>query len=66
MSMSYKKRNLIARANNFNRLWDTPAGRTLKLIDQILNDEEIKDFIRNNYPVGKSNRVIHAMTLWCC
>jgi len=54
--MAYKKRNLVARANNFDRLWDSPAGRTLKLIDQILNDEEIKNYIRDKYPVGKSKR----------
>ena len=54
--MRYKRSNLIARANNFDRIWNTPAGQTLKLINQILNDQKIKDFIRDSYPVGKSTK----------
>ena len=54
--MGYKKGNLFARVNDLERLWDTPAGRTLKLIDQILQEPEIVQWLRERYPVGKSQK----------
>ena len=64
--MRYKSGHLFVLRQNMDRLWQTPMGQVLRLMDELLQDKEVVTLVQHRYPVGKGqsgNRCYDPMIL---